>query len=167
MTRWIVLATVFAGCGSKAVAPPAPLVMPPEAAGLVPGQSTEADVAKAWPEAEIVRDKKFGGADLAACGGQPAIYVSAGRRHDAKLVELDGAPRLVVLTVPIERTCAEVMPALAPRRELGPCWNRGASPDEHAICIRTADRTRRLEVSCYDRKAISYYVEFERGKYGI
>jgi hypothetical protein len=159
----IVLA--LAACGSEAAAPPGP-AMPFEAAGLVPGVSTEADVTKAWPGAEVRRDRKFGGDGVVAYNGRPGLAIATEHAH-AWLVELGGAPVVVSLEVPIARTCAEVMPSIAPRRELGPCGNRVADPGEYATCTRTVDGKQRMEVSCFDRKSIEYGVHVESRGYGI
>lgn len=165
--RRVLLFGFLAACGSASQeSAPAPVVMPPEAAGLVPGVSSEADVVAAWPGATVKRDKKFGGDGIVGYGGHEGVVIEGvGKR--ASLIELGGALRVVVLEVPIARTCAEVMPALAPRKKFGPCGNRVADPEELATCTRTADGKRPMEVSCFDGTRLTYRVSFERGRYGM
>lgn len=134
----IAIALTLCGCGATTPAPGlAPAALPAEAAGLIPGVSTEADVAKAWPTAAIARDRSFGGEGLIAYNGRPAIK--------------------------IEVEPAEAPPPVAPARQATLVPN----PGEHTRCAATPGGKRRLEISCYDGATIRFSVEFEHGTYGM
>lgn len=166
MRTWAGMLIAIMGCGSGGTGGAVPSMAAAEDDGLVPGRSTEAEVRTAWPGATITRDRAFGGDGMVGHDGHPAIAIALGDRR-GWLVELDGAPRLVTLEVPLARACTVAVPALAPRQRHGPCGNRLADPDEYARCARTADGQRKLEVSCRDGKLLRYRVVIPSGRYGL
>lgn len=172
MRTWAALLIAITGCGVGSCGAggtdgkPEPSVLAAETDGLVPGRSTEAEVTRAWRGAKVARDRAFGGDGMVAHDGHPAIQLELGQRR-AWLIELDGAPRLVALGLPLARACTVAVPALVPRQRYGPCGNRLADPNEYARCTRTTDGARKLEVSCRDGDALRYRVMIAAGRYGL
>lgn len=93
------------------------VLMPPAAAGLVPGRATEAEVAAAFQVTETVKDESLGGDATVEYGGKPAIRLTLAGKDilggSAWLVpDGEGAARLqsLELTLPADAgACAWIL----------------------------------------------------------
>jgi len=154
--RWLALLALLAGCGGKkASARLDPARLPPQARGLIPGLSTEADVTKVAPGAVITRDKTLGGPatlEVEVGDALPGVRIlDEPARFEAWFTKVDGELRVSSLRMHVDDHCAEALQILSYAVE-GTCrkTNRRYKKEEHQLCAATPDGKHMIGIECLE-----------------
>jgi hypothetical protein len=154
-SSWIIAMTLCAGCGKAGSDAPrlTPALMPPAAAGLVLGKSTEAEVLAKLPGAKVKKDKSLGGTEgVVQFNDHPIERITTDAIGATLWADAAGTLRLQRLTAFGPGHCAWLKQTIGavPGAETCRGTNRRAGDHGHEMfyCLATEDGAQRVWVDC-------------------
>jgi hypothetical protein len=130
--------------------------LPRELHGIVPGVTTEAELAALLPDATATRDLRYGGRVEVVLSSEPAIQVQSQQVGlEAWLIRITGEVRVTSLFVRIDRRCSAIARDFGAQLRPGACNESGepSRPNQHDYCTHTPDGRYGIDVSCFDPPA--------------